>query len=233
MQMSKGLWGAVAGCAVAFATGAASADIIMSFGYTDLDGDFDAGTSTFTANAVADGSLQSAGDVTRQQFPNGTAEFDTGFMALATSADFTMSMTLSNITATGADVLAGDASFLITDADGDTISGSIVGEWIAGPLGFMYFNGFLSDVVLTDNGAQDGTFDGTSGGSFALDFSPSVEPFDGSIVNLSINESGLFFTESFSNASTLVSAQIVPAPATVALLGIGGLMMIRRRRLIG
>ncbi|MFG0330283.1 MAG: PEP-CTERM sorting domain-containing protein [Phycisphaerales bacterium] len=210
----------------------ASADVILSFGYTDLDGDYDAASRTFTAVAtdnVAAG-LRSAGDVTRQVDPIGTAEFNTGFVGGATLANFVLSMTLSNVTATSADVLAGDASFTITDDDGDTIDGGIIGSWIEGPNGFLFFNGVLQDVVLTDNGNQDGTFDGSSFGAFSMDFNGSNGPFDGAIVTLSINSSGEFFLESFNNASTLVSAEIVPAPATLAMLGVGGFMAGSRRR---
>jgi hypothetical protein len=221
---------AIATAVVIASASTASADIIFSYGFTDLDGDYNAGSSTFTAQSVDAGPLRSGGDVTRQASPIGSAEFDTGFMSLGTLANYTMSMTLSNITPTSADVLLGDASFEITDADGDTIVGDIVGVWDAGPDGWLYFDGTLVNVFLNDNGAPDGTFDGPSGGAFDLDFGGEYGPFDGAIVTLSVNASGDFFLNSFNDASTLVSAEVVPAPASLALLGLGGLFASRRRR---
>ncbi|MFG0328930.1 MAG: hypothetical protein ACF8PN_03425 [Phycisphaerales bacterium] len=220
---------AIAGVAAFAVASTASADVIFSFGFTDLDGDYNAGTQTFTANASNSGDLISSGDVTRQLAPIGSAEFNAGFLGLGTSADYTMSMTLSNITATSADVLAGDASFTVTDADGDTLQGDIIGQWLAGAGGALFFNGALTNVFFTDNGGQDGMFDGPSLGAFSMDFG-SLQTFDGAIVTLSVDPTGGFFLESFDDASTLVSAEVVPAPAAFATLGLAGLMAGRRRR---
>lgn len=209
---------------------AASADVIFTFGFTDLDGDYNAGSQTFTANATNFGPFQTGGDVTR--IGGGSAEYDTGFMGLGTLANYTMSMTLSNITNNSADVLFGDASFEVTDEDGDTINGDIVGEWTEGQDGFLFFNGTLLNVLLDDNGDSDGTFDGPSGGAFDMDFGGENGngPFEGAIVTLSVNPTGDFFLRSFNNAETLVSAEVIPAPASLALLGVGGLFASRRRR---
>ena len=212
------------------ATSAASADVIFTFGFTDLDGDYNAGTSMFRAKAIDNFRASSGGDVTRQAAPPGTAEFDTGFASGESSAHYEMHMRLSNITNSSADVLLGDSSFTITDEDGDTITGDIVGEWQAGNNGFMFFNGHLSNVLLTDNGDQDGTFDGPSGGAFGMDFGGSNGPFEGAIVTLGMNGSGSFFLDSFQNHATQIGADVIPAPAGLALLGVGGIFAGRRRR---
>jgi len=206
--------------------GNASAEVLFSFGFTDLDGDWDSGTSVFTANASNAGGLITGGDVTRQVAPVGTAEFDTGFLGVG-PADYQMNMTLSNITANSADVLAGDAGFTITDDDGETITGNITGTWTAGMFGFLYFNGAIDSVVFSN---PSGTFDGPSGGSFSSDFIAD-EPYEGAIITLSISGNGGFFDAGdFDDASTLVEAQVIPAPAAMVIAGFGSVFCLARRR---
>lgn len=221
---------AIAAGSLLAVTSAASADVIFSFGFTDLDGDFNAGTSMFRAKSIDNFRASTGGDVSRQALPPGTAEFDTGFEGGDGPENYSMHMRLSNITSTSADVLLGDSSFEIVDADGDTITGDIVGRWEAGNNGFMFFNGDLVNVVLTDNGQQDGTFDGPSGGDFSMNFGGSNGPFEGAIVTLGMNGDGNFFLDDFQNFATQIGADVIPAPAGLALLGVGGIFASRRRR---
>lgn len=216
----------VVGCGL-FSASSASADVLFSFGFTDLDGDWDANTSVFSANANND----TGGDVTRLKDPAGSAEYASGFYGSnGTLGDYNMSMVLSNISSQGAEVQDGDGSFLITDNDGDTISGSIVGQWLPGNFGFLFFNGHLSDVVYSE---VNGTFDGPSGGSFSTDYLPADPPYEGAIITLSISGNGGFFDKgSFSDSPTLVSAEVVPTPGAglVFIAGFGGISCLARRR---
>jgi len=141
-----------------------------------------------------------------------------------------MSMELSNITSNSADVLLGDATFTITDADGETLSGLVYGTWTPGNLDFLHFNGYISEVVFSN---PNGTFDGPSGGQFLTDFSPVDPPFEGAIITLSISGNGGFFDAGdFDDASTLVHAEVIPAPAAMLIAGLGSVVCLsfRKRR---
>lgn len=215
--------------AVAAFTAGASAQI-ATFTFSDLNGSFDAGTSVF--NAAAD--ANTSGDATRllnaASGTPGSAQFDTGFMAGLTSADFDISLSLS---APSGGTIAANGTFTVTDHNGDEIIGDIAGLFSTlGPA--ISYDGALSNVFFNDN-SGDGTFDGPSGGSFSSDFAPFIAPFEGTIVQLFFSP-GSFFTQSFSNASVLASALVVPDPilppapgSVVALLGAGALASRRRR----
>ncbi|HYE02773.1 MAG TPA: PEP-CTERM sorting domain-containing protein, partial [Phycisphaerales bacterium] len=167
------------------------------------------------------------GNVTRlpDGGPGGTAMFDPGFVSLPDLGNFMMAISVFNNNGNTAD---GAGTFQITDAQGDTISGLIDGTWIRGNLS-TFFNGNLSNIVLA-NTSGDGTFNGSSGGSFSMNFG-AVQVFEGSIVNLFTRPAGVgFFQENFTTIADLVSGEIVPAPGTLALLGLSGLVMARRRR---
>lgn len=225
-----------AGAALSFAA-AANATVAVTFTYDDLSGNYVGGLGggTFTAYAANFGSLNSAGEVSRilgSALEVGDASFAPGFVSGLDPSDFTLTMTVSGI---GGGMATGVGSFIITDADGDTITGNISGTFMA-LAGFIAFNGALSNVQFNGSFAGD-TFNGTDGpGSFVmLDGPPSV--YDGAIVSLTTGASS-FFGANFSDAATGVTGQItiVPLPPA-AMAGIGGLALvgagafIRRRRM--
>ena len=199
---------------------------LMSFGYTDLNGSFSAGSSLFTA--VDDG--DSDGDVTRIIAPASTAFFNgDGAVGFPSGAAFNLSATLTGLTSAGATVAPGDGSITLTDVNGDTFTGNIEGDWV-NVSGSAHFNGILTNVT-PNNTSLDGTFDGNSG-SFSMNF-PATPPFTGNVITL---EFGNWFTtgagvpQSFSGATTLTAGAIVPEPATLAMLALGGLAALTRVR---
>jgi len=204
----------------ALIAGAATANAqIASFTYSDLLGSYD--TSTNIYRAVA-GNITS-GDVTRISAPGGSAQFDTGFILDPTQANYDVELLVGNIQGGTAD---GNGSLTITDDNGDTITGDLDGEFAVFG-GSVSYEGQLSSVFFNDI-SGDGTFDGTTSGSFSTAF-PASPPFDGSIVSLFFNP-GDFFGTGFDNQITLSSGLIVPAPAGFALLGAATIFAARRRR---
>jgi len=117
----------------------------------------------------------------------------------------------------------------VTDANGDTITGLVEGTWIKGAFGTVFFNGQLSNVFINNN-SGDAKFDGSTAGAFSTNFQGPIAPFEGALVQLFISSAGEFMTKSFSGVPTLVSAEIVPAPGTIALALAGGAVAFRRRR---
>ena len=109
---------------LAIATGgSAFAEDLFSFTYSDLDGDYDAGSMLFTA---ADDDLTD-GDVTRIISPTGTAFFsgsiiDGGFPDFAS---FSLETTLANITATTASLVPGGGFLELRDVDDDVIAANV------------------------------------------------------------------------------------------------------------
>jgi uncharacterized protein (TIGR03382 family) len=156
----------------------------------------------------------------------GTASYAPGFVSQADAGNFVMSVSVSALNVDG--TRSGTGSFTVTDADGDTIVGAINGTWRNLGLGFIAFDGVLSEVYVNDNGAQDGTFNGSNGGAWELGL-PAIEPYRGALVQLVLGANG-FFSRNFSNRATGVIAQIVPAPGAAALMGLGLLAAGRRRR---
>ncbi len=202
-------------------TAAGSAEVILSYTYSDVSGSFDVGSGLYTAVA----SSQTSGDVTRLDGAAGTAEFNAGF-AGTSMADFVMTINVTNNNGFTAD---GTGSFTVSDTNGDTVTGEIVGTWMKGAFGTVFFNGQLNNVTVNDN-SGDGSFDGATAGSFSTDFSGYNSPFQGAIVTLYIHSASAFLTKSFSGVPALVSAEIVPAPGVLALALASGLVAIRRRR---
>lgn len=216
--------------ALAGLAGAANAEVVLSFGFTDLNGSYSSGSSTFTANADNNGLIRTGGDVTRLQTPGaGTATYATGFFGTVPAGlmNFQLSLNVTNKSVSGPFQLAdGSGTFTITDKDGSTITGTIAGTWIGGigPAGSTQFNGLLSNVLVT---AADGTFDGLPG---SFDGTFGQQPLEGALVNLLIQPAGGFFDADFTGVSTQASGEIIPAPGAIALLGLGGLVAGRRRR---
>lgn len=202
----------------------ASADIIASYSFTDLNGSFDATSGLFTANAQNDADLASGGDVSLLTGAKGTAQYDTGFLGLG-NADISLELTISNVTASSAD---GVGSVTVTDADGDTLTANIAGSWdILNPFGFMFFSGTSSDFVFSDNGDLDGSFDGVNG---AFDLSGLTSRlFDGA-VSIILQNPGGFSGADFEGASTQTDGILIPTPGVLAIAGLGILGMATRRR---
>jgi hypothetical protein len=219
--------------AVAGLAASASAEVVLSFGYTDLNGTYAQGgvgiNGTFTANASSAGALQSSGDVTRLITPDGTSSFSAGFVGLLDSSDARFTVTVFNKTLNRAQGLG---SFVLTDIDGDTITGDIDGLWIRGPQGRTFFNGNLRNVTVNDNPDGEGFFDGLfngQAGAFSTDFIRQ-QPLSGAIVQLFIRTGVGFFDANFDSVSTQVAGELIPTPGALALLGLGGLVAGRRRR---
>lgn len=220
---------AIALAAVAGGITVANADVVLTLSYDDLSGSFDAGSSTFSAVAVDLGanSLQSAGEASRIDGNPGSASFGVGFVSGADQSNFTLNLTvvpsIPNLLAFGI------GGFTATDVDGDTITGNLDGNWIYDSInGFIFFNGTITNVFLNDNGAQDDLFNGSQLGDFSMS-GLGTEPFEGALTQITFGAAS-FFGMSFNTAATGVTAQILPAPGSLALLGLGGLMVARRRR---
>lgn len=214
---------AVVGAIVAGAGSSAMAQQpILTFGFTDLSGSFNVQTGQFSAVGVDQADLRTSGDVSRIQDPVGTAVYAPGDGVNRVAVDLLVSAVMPT-------TANGTGSLTITDLDGDTLTADISGQFIAnGPA--VFFNGVISNPVFQDNGTPDMTFDGPGGGSFLRTFGPAVGPYTGAIVQLYLGTAGAFFTQNFSGVSTQVSGAIVPAPATLGLLGFGLLAAGRRRR---
>jgi hypothetical protein len=192
---------------------------LFTFGYTDLDGVFD-GTSTWTMRATE----FTAGDVTRGIAPFTTANFDAGFAGA--TADFQLDM---NVAPVSSGLWSGTGTFLITDADGDTIFGTFNGDWERLSGENASFSGLIKDVDLTTTGG-DNTFDGTDGGSVDLDFGVLESQLSGAVVVLEAG--GWFGDGAFNDMNSLVQGTVVPAPgaALLGMLGLAAVGYARRRQ---
>ncbi len=203
----------------------ANADVVATFGFTDLAGSYDSATGVFRAVATETASYATSGDVTRIGSATTTAEYAFGFTSRSgfANAVFEINVSMNNgLTAIGS------GWFEITDDDGDTLTGSIDGMWINGGSGYVYFNGSLSGVSFNDNGSADAAFNGPDGGSFGIPVT-NINDEVGAIVGLFIKP-GSFFGGTFRDRPTQIDGQILPTPGSLALVGLGGLALARRRR---
>ena len=210
---------------------AANAEVVLSFGFTDLNGSYNSTAGQFTANADNNGLIRTGGDVTRLQSPGaGTATYATGFFGTAPAGlmNFQLNLSVFNKANAGFGIQTADGSgsFTITDKDGSTITGTISGTWIGGigSPGSTQFNGLLSNVLVS---SLDGTFDGLPG---SFDGIFGQQPLEGALVNLLIQPAAGFFDADFTGVTTQTSGEITPAPGAIALLGLVGLIAGRRRR---
>jgi|SRR6185295_576506 len=224
--MNKNLM-AFAIAAVAGLASAANADVLVTYTYDDLAGSYDQPSSTFRAVAVDNAVLQSSGDASRlvgTPGQLGNASFDAGFVSLASFSDFQLDCDVINIVGFTAQTLNG--SFTATDVNGDRITGHISGNWGRPAPGFIFFNGALDNVQMITTG--NGLFEGDAGGSWDMNLAPAPSPYTGALVQLVFGGS-TFFTANFSNRAVGVTAQIIPTPGAIALLGLAGVAGLRRR----
>lgn len=207
-------------CAFAAAglTAVANAGVVIStIAYDDLSGNFSVtgpGSGIFTALAVNNLQHQSAMTASRLIPVQNDADFFPGFFGNAGAADISITIITNTITNMGF------GSFVVTDIDGDTITGDITGEWANVGGIFMAFNGELNNVAF--NGM---TFNGEAGSSFDMNFAGGPL-FDGAIVQLTTAAGGY---AGISNSTTGGLLQILPSPGAVALLGLGAFAARRRR----
>lgn len=218
MRLTSILATTTAAALIGFA-GTANAEVLVSMTYDDLSGSYNHVAQQFTAAAVDNAFLRSAGDSSRLVGPTGSAHFSPGFVSLADLSNFVLTC---SVIPTGVNTASGTGTFTATDADGDTVTGDITGVWGRPAPGFIFFNGVLSNVFL--NGTS---FDGSNGGSWDMNL-PGDPPYEGALVQLVFGGS-TFFTSNFSNRAVGVTAQIIPTPGALALLGIAGVFATRRR----
>jgi len=221
--MKKSVLAVVAGTVVGAAAASAAPTTVFDFAFNSTSATYNSGSNTLNAIGQDDGpggSIRTSGNVRRFVPSNSTANFDVGTGAGAISLNL-------SVGAIGPSSAIGSGSLTIKDANNDTITATVSGTFINGGSA-VFFNGFLSAVAL-NNPSGDGTFDGPSGGSFSMS-TAGLGALTGSIIYLELGNAGNFFTNSFSTVVTQVSGAIVPAPASLALLGLGGLVAGRRRR---
>jgi hypothetical protein len=206
---------------------ASNADVIATLTYDSLSGSWDNASGLFTAIAVDQGpnGLRSAGEASRIIATENSASFNSGFTS-RTTASYSISLTA---TATAnPNEKDGVGSFTATDINGDTITGNIVGTWLNLGNGFVVFNGGVANAFFNNN-SGDGEFNGETGSFFDMIFATGQGPYEGAAANLVFN-AGSFFTTNFDKVTTGSLIQIVPTPGALALMGMGGLVAIRRRR---
>lgn len=203
--------------------GAANADIIASFGFTDLIGDYDSSTATFKAV----GRSISSGDFSRVDGNDGTAFFNDGSLTGGGLPSFHLEMTVENIDA-GAKTADGSGWVRIIDVDGDVFFGNFTGQWLGTDLGFTFASTTGLDFNFDDT-AGNGTFDGSSAGSFT-NFG-NDEFFTGAVSLLFLQPlSTNFFDDDFKVSNTQADGVILPSPAGATVLAGLGLIATRRRR---
>jgi hypothetical protein len=220
---------AIALAAIAGGIATANADVVLALTYHNLDGMYTEatpGNGQFTAIAVDQGpaGLQSAGQVSRLDYAAGDAQFETGFVSHGSLASFRLDISVSVLFPN--QLAIGSGSLRSVDRNGDSITADIDGSWIYDTVeGFIYFNGALSNVVV-NNPSGDNSFDGSAFGGWTIAGNNATE---GALTQI-VFGAGSFFNGNFNNAATGVTAQIIPAPASLALIGLGGLAAGRRRR---
>lgn len=205
------------------ASGAASAEINTTWGFSDLSASFDGASSLIIEDTLLSGTQGTSGDVTYLGGASpSVAEFNSGFQNLATDADVLITMTIGAFSTETADATG---NFTITDENGDTLEGAFEGSWVRG-FGFAFFNGNVTSASYNINDG-DGEFiapDGLTG------FDNSTESLNGGISFLALLPAWFDSTSGFSDASTQGDAILLPTPASLVLAGAGFAFATRRKR---
>lgn len=217
----------IAAAALSTLAGAAHADLAATFGYTDMGANWNQGASQLNVGASATNTLNTSGDITNylgDGFPS-TALFNSGFADGSTSADSQFTMDLSNITANTADA---SGTFMITDINGDTLSGTYVGTW-TNQFGFGFFDGQILAASYNATESGNSVFEGNAGQTFAV---PTDALTGGLSMLLQMPEWFDSNNGNFNARTTQLDGILVnvPTPGSLALLGLGGLISGRRRR---
>lgn len=200
-------------------------NIVASYTYDSLSGSYVMASpvaGVFSATATSGGLLNTVGDFNRLLPATQNASFPAGFVADANPANISMTV---NVTVIGLNQALGTGTLTITDIDGDQFTTGLSGIWTRTIVG-VNFNAAMVNPTFVDNGAQDGTFDGYSGG-WSMDF--GQDALTGASVALVISSSG-FFNTSFVDRPVGVSGQILPTPGALALGLAGTAAALRRRR---
>lgn len=237
--MSRTVLSLVAVAGIAASATTASASAVFSWAFNNLSGSFNRNVGptsaellgTFTASASA-GNLQSSGSFARNLAPITQATFRPGFLTLDAGANVSLVVTVENPFATTA---TGTGTLVLSDSSttSDTVTANFTGSWTVLPGGGVFFN--ASNVSYTiSNPSGDSRIDG-SNGTFANLTGFLNQNLPGVLNQLFLDLSAptsiaQAFGSSFDNVATTATGQIIPAPGSIALLGLGGLVAVRRRR---
>jgi hypothetical protein len=157
---------------------------------------------------------------------SGTAVFNPGFTS-RTIADFQIDISFFNRVGNQA---SGNGSFMAKDTLGNVLSGELAGDWVMFG-GAVFFNGAIRGAVFTPNPLAALPFTGENGTSFGMGAPIAVQPLDGSIVQIFLaTPANSMMDADFREVSTGVAGQLIPTPASAALLALGGVVAARRRR---
>ncbi|MBS0188606.1 MAG: PEP-CTERM sorting domain-containing protein [Planctomycetes bacterium] len=209
----------------------ASAGPLVTFTYTNLSGQYAynavGDTGQFKATAVSAGALQTDGSVSLVTGPGaGTAVFNPGFTS-RTIADFQIDISFFGRVG---NMASGNGSFMAKDIFGNTLTGQLAGDWVMFG-GAVFFNGAIRGAVFTPTPYAVLPFTGENQTQFGMGGPMAVQPLDGSIVQIFLaTPPNSQMDNDFRLVSTGVAGQLVPTPASMALMGLGGLIAARRRR---